>query len=98
MDILPQSLTEKYHFMPYETAIKKMHFPENKAEFSEARKRFAFEEFLVFTLSLRKLKDREDRMVNSFAMDGRSEIDRFLEALPLQPYGSSEESLERNQV
>lgn len=88
MDILPQSLTGKYHFMPYETAIKKMHFPENKAEFSEARKRFVFEEFLVFTLSLRKLKDREDRMVNSFAMDGRSEIDRFLEALPYSLTGA----------
>lgn len=81
-DILPESLEEKYHFMPYEAAVKKMHFPENKAEFLEARKRFVFEEFLIFTLSLRRLKDREDRAGNPFELADRPEIDRFLRELP----------------
>lgn len=90
MDIIPQPLAKEYHFMPYETAIKKMHFPKNKAEFSEARKRFVFEEFLVFTLSLRRLKDREERMVNSFIMNDRPEIDRFLKALPYSLTGAQQ--------
>ena len=87
-DILPESLAEKYHFMPYEAAVRRMHFPESKAGFLEARKRFVFEEFLIFTLSLRRLKDREDRAGNPFELEDRPEIDRFLEELPYSLTGA----------
>ena len=87
-DILPESLAAKYDFMPYEAAVKKMHFPENKGEFLEARKRFVFEEFLIFTLSLRRLKDREDRAGNTFELRDCPEIDRFLEELPYSLTGA----------
>ncbi|HJB81808.1 MAG TPA: ATP-dependent DNA helicase RecG [Candidatus Mediterraneibacter intestinavium] len=87
-DILPEALTEKYHFMPYEAAVRRMHFPESKEGFLEARKRFVFEEFLIFTLSLRRLKDREDRAGNPFELADRPEIDRFLEELPYSLTGA----------
>ena len=87
-DILPESLAEKYHFIPYEAAVRRMHFPESKAGFLEARKRFVFEEFLIFTLSLRRLKDREDRAGNPFELADRPEIDRFLEELPYSLTGA----------
>ena len=87
-DLLPEALAEKYHFMPYEAAVRRMHFPESKAGFLEARKRFVFEEFLIFTLSLRRLKDREDRAGNPFELADRPEIDRFLEELPYSLTGA----------
>ena len=81
-DVLPAYLTRKFHFPPYSEAVSRMHFPENKEDFAEARKRFVFEEFLVFILSLRKMRERENRVRNNFCFCDKPEIERFLKALP----------------
>ena len=81
-DILPESLARKYSFMPYDEAVRKMHFPGNKGEFAAARERFVFEEFLVFVLSLRRLRDEESRAVNRFVFRDQPRIEKFLEDLP----------------
>lgn len=82
MDILPESLSEKYQFMSYEEAIRNMHFPEDKEHFAAARERFVFEEFLVFILSLRRMKESENRAKNHFLFADQEKINGFLEALP----------------
>ena len=81
-DVLPAYLTRKFHFPPYSEAVSRMHFPENKEDFAEARKRFVFEEFLVFILSLRKMRERENRIRNNFCFCDKPEIEQFLRALP----------------
>ena len=81
-DILPESLARKYSFMPYDEAVRKMHFPGNKGEFAAARERFVFEEFLVFVLSLRRLRDEESWAVNRFVFRDQPRIEKFLEDLP----------------
>lgn len=82
MDILPESLSEKYQFMSYEEAIRNMHFPEDKEHFAAARERFVFEELLVFILSLRRMKESENRAKNHFLFADQEKINGFLEALP----------------
>ena len=47
-----------------------MHFPEDKEHFAAARERFVFEEFLVFILSLRRMKESENRAENQFRFFG----------------------------
>ncbi len=84
MDILPEDLVLKHKFMPYETAVQKMHFPDNKEVFIRARERFVYEEFLVFILSLRLMKENEGRAENRFILNDRPEIDRFLNELPYE--------------
>ena len=81
-DILPGEMSVKYHFMPYEEAVRNMHFPEDKEYFAAARERFVFEEFLVFILSLRRLKETENRAKNSFIFADQEKIGKFLKALP----------------
>lgn len=81
-DILPESLAGRYGFMPYGEAVREIHFPEGKEAFAAARKRFVFEEFLVFVLSLRRLRDEEKRAVNRFVFREQPGIGKFLEALP----------------
>lgn len=81
-DILPESLNEKYRFMPYEEAVRNMHFPEDKEHFAKARELFVFEEFLVFILSLRRMKEKENRAGNQFTFEDQDRISGFLEALP----------------
>ncbi len=81
-DILPKELSEKYHFMAYEEAVRNMHFPKDKEHFAAARERFVFEEFLVFILSLRQMKEAENRAKNRFVLADQEKINGFLEALP----------------
>lgn len=81
-DILPCSLSEAHGFLPYRDAVRKMHFPEDKEEFIRARDRFVYEEFLIFILSLRRMKESESRSENHFIFENRPEIGRFLRELP----------------
>lgn len=81
-DILPKALVSQYKFLPYEKAVFRMHFPENKEEYIEARKRFVYEEFLVFILALRRNRRDENRTGNHFCFQEQPEIDHFLAKLP----------------
>ena len=81
-DILPGEIAEENGFPSFREALYGMHFPVSKEEFSEARKRFVFEEFLLFVLSLRRLKHAEDRAKNDFVFEDSPEIERFLSELP----------------
>ena len=81
-DILPDKLSDRHGFLPYREAVRMMHFPDSKEDFIRARARFAYEEFLVFILSLRLMKDSEARADNHFILEDRPEITRFLSSLP----------------
>ena len=82
MDILPENLARRHRFLPYAEAVEKMHFPESKEEFIRARERFVYEEFLIFILSLRRMKENDSRAENRFILEDRPEIARFLSELP----------------
>lgn len=83
-DFLPEELETAYDFPPYEAALYEMHFPHSKETFIEARRRFVFEEFLTFILSLRYLKESGERMKNHFTMEQQPAIDTFLQSLPYE--------------
>lgn len=83
-DFLPEEIRRKYELAGYAEAVKEMHFPREKASFYHARKRIVFDEFLIFILSLRQGKNREDRAVNSFCFKKCPEIDVFLHSLPYE--------------
>lgn len=88
LNILPRKVEETYGFPPYTQAVKMMHFPENKESFIRARERFAFEEFLVFILSLRQMKHSGARAENHFHLPDHPLISRFLDQLPYQLTGA----------
>lgn len=87
-NILPSGLEVKYHFPPYAQAVQMMHFPENKESFIQARQRFAFEEFLIFVLALRRMKHAEARAKNQFYLPDSPLLTGFLERLPYQLTGA----------
>ena len=88
MNILPRKVEEKYGFPPYVQAVQTMHFPQNKESFIRARERFAFEEFLIFILSLRRMKHSETRVENPFSLPDHPLLARFLDQLPYQLTGA----------
>lgn len=89
-DILPEKLAKSHGFLPYTEALHKMHFPKSREDFIVARTRFAYEEFLVFILALRRMKESENRAENPFPMKEKAEISRFLSSLPYELTGAQE--------
>ena len=87
-DRLPEELRMKYELAEYNYAIRGIHFPEDKEVYCRARERLVFEEFLEFILSIRKLKENNERMKNDFDIMPRKETDRLLRSLPYELTGA----------
>ena len=89
-EILPDSLRLKYGLAEYNYAVRGIHFPEDKEVFYHARERLVFEEFLEFILSIRRLKEKNERLDNNYPMQSRPEVQKFLENLPFELTGAQQ--------
>ena len=79
---LPEQIRLKYGLAEYNFALKGIHFPEDKEVFYHARKRLVFEEFLNFILSLRKLKDSNEKFQNEYVIPVHPKVEEFIKNLP----------------
>lgn len=82
--ILPKDIAREYQLSDYRQAIYGIHFPKDKEEFYHARKRLVFEEFMLFILSLRMLKESEERVLNPYCFREQPQIEKFLNSLPFE--------------
>ncbi len=90
-EYLPDSLLEKYSFPPLIEAISKVHSPESFEEAALARKRFAYEEFLLFLLAI-KSRQSGEKSKNAHPMIETADVARLLEKLPYQLTTSQEDA------
>lgn len=79
---LPLELRLKYGLAEYNYAVRGIHFPEDKEVFYHARNRLVFEEFLQFILSLRRLRDSNERLSNEYVIRKDERVDTFIKELP----------------
>ena len=79
---LPEDIRLRYGLAEYNYALKGIHFPEDKEVFYHARKRLVFEEFLQFILSLRRLKDSNEKLVNEYVIPTHPQVEEFINKLP----------------
>lgn len=82
IDYFPQYLREKYDLAEYQFAIKNIHFPKSMEEFYAARKRLVFEEFFMFIMSIRQLKENNDVQPNNYRIHNNDNTDKLIEMLP----------------
>ena len=54
---IPEKIRSKYDIITYSEAVRQIHFPDDSEQLVRARKRFAFEEMLVFSLGLCSMKN-----------------------------------------
>ena len=87
---LPEEIRLHYQLAEYNYAIRGIHFPEDKEVFYHARERLVFEEFLEFILSIRRLKEKNERLDNNYPMQSRPEVQKFLENLPFELTGAQQ--------
>ncbi len=71
-EYLPAGLREKYGLAEINYALEHIHFPANREELMFSRKRLVFDEFFMFLMSVRLLKDKKEdkKSVYPFTFSG----------------------------
>ncbi|GHH96522.1 ATP-dependent DNA helicase RecG [Neobacillus kokaensis] len=82
-ETLPEILLQKYRLLGRREAIKAMHFPQNQEDVKQARRRFVYEEFLLFQLKMQGLRkfEREQSPGISQPYD-HPKLNEFISSLP----------------
>ncbi len=81
-EYLPEAVRDKYGLREYGPALEQIHFPKDREQLREARRRLVFDEFFLFTLSARLLRGAGEAQRSYYpftASDGSPDI---LEKLP----------------
>ncbi len=81
-EYLPKEMTEHYRLCGEWEALKRVHFPKDDREMRQARNRLVFDEFLLFVLGLRRLRESQEELVNEAPMKEVEETKRLVEGLP----------------
>lgn len=81
-EYLPDEIIKDYQLISRNQAYHDIHFPLNYENMLLARKRLSFDEFFLFLLSLRKLKEHNEENPSSYPMIETSEPERLIEMLP----------------
>lgn len=81
-DYLPADLRRKHELAEYNFAIEHIHFPSDKKELLFARKRLVFDEFFLFLMAVRRLKDKRENKTSPFAIRLSEEVKTFQSKLP----------------
>lgn len=84
-EILPQSLLNKYKLLPRSEALWKMHFPQDHRDGKQARRRFVYEELLLFQLKVQALKKRNRQQIKGISQNyDEQKVARFISSLPFK--------------
>ena len=81
-DYLPAGLRLSNELAEYNFAIEHIHFPEDQADLMAARKRLVYDEFFLFLLAVRRLKESREDLKSSFIFEKDTESRRLEAALP----------------
>ncbi|WP_087972945.1 ATP-dependent DNA helicase RecG [Oceanobacillus rekensis] len=95
-EILPDSYLQSYKLPNRKDAVSTMHFPKDRIALKHARRRFTYEEFLLFQLKmqlLRKLK-RESTSGNTQYYDS-TKVQEFIGDFPFALTNAQQKSLQQ---
>lgn len=81
-NILPLEIEEKCKLISKEEAIQKIHFPKNKKDIQEARKRIIYEELFEFMFKIQFLKMLKEQEVGAEKKFAKEKIEEFIQSLP----------------
>ncbi|MFJ5963425.1 ATP-dependent DNA helicase RecG [Bacillus sp. NPDC093026] len=84
-DPLPKQLISAYKLMPYQEALKAIHLPETRDSLKQARRRFVYEEFLIFQLKMQAIRKKEREKTSGIKHSFSKEaVFEFVHHLPFQ--------------
>ena len=81
-EYLPTGLREKYGLAEINYALEHIHCPANREELMFSRKRLVFDEFFMFLMSVRLLKDKKEDKKSAYPFTISGEMASVEERLP----------------
>ena len=83
-DYLPVDIRKRYNLVMWKQAVHAIHFPKNKNECIEARKRLVFDEFFLFALAMNQLKKTKHIKKSHFTMNDYNVVEKLIKNLPYE--------------
>lgn len=83
-EYLPLSIRKKYELAEYNYALESIHFPRDMEDLVYARKRLVFDEFLLFIMALRRLKDQREACANNYILQPKGAVEQLIGQLPYE--------------
>ena len=90
-DHLSESMREKYDLIAYDTALRWIHFPENKEQYDKAKYRLTFEELFLLQLGLKSMKNRNKRLSGASMQD--KSVEAYYSSLPFELTGAQKRAI-----
>ena len=87
-EYLPDAWLSDYDLEEEWEALRQIHFPKDDGAMRKARKRIVFDEFLMFILGIRKMKEHQEKLVSQIPMVEVAETSRLIETLPYELTGA----------
>ncbi|MCI5891030.1 MAG: ATP-dependent DNA helicase RecG [Lachnospira sp.] len=81
-EYIPGYVRQKNELAEHNYAVVNIHFPKSMEDYIQARKRLSFEEFFLFVLAVRSLRNSNERIPNGYIIQNDSRTDDFIEKLP----------------
>lgn len=81
-DEIPEEIRRNKRLESYRSAICQIHFPKNEQQYLEARKRLAYQEFLIFVLGLQRMRKQTLEEYNTYPMIHGRQVDQVMAHLP----------------
>jgi len=81
-EYLPESIRKQYNLAEYNFALEQIHFPKDEHSMRLARHRLVFDEFLLFILAVRSLKDGRDHVKPSYLLEDKPVLLKIIQSLP----------------
>lgn len=81
-EYIPGYVRQKNELAEHNYAVVNIHFPKSMEDYIQARKRLAFEEFFLFVLAVRSLRNSNERIPNGYIIQNDSRTNDFIKKLP----------------
>lgn len=98
-DLLPKDIRTRCHLAEYHFALEQIHFPESEQAMHLARQRLVFDEFFLFILALRSLKNSREELRCGYRLEKKDVTGQMIKSLPFSLTGAQRrvwEELERD--
>ena len=93
-EYLPSWIRKEYRLAEYNYALQTIHFPTDWQEVTFARHRLVFDEFFLFILAVRYLKDNNETQENGCRIQSSPKVEEFLRSLPFTLTGAQQRCYE----
>ncbi|MDY6325268.1 MAG: ATP-dependent DNA helicase RecG [Catonella sp.] len=92
-DYLPQKIKDENDFEGLRDAVSEIHFPKSRETMMDARRRLVFDEFFLFALSVKMMKDDEEVEKFPNELHDVDEVKSYIAGLPYDLTGAQKRAL-----